>query len=122
KLDAIAKDEKRSEADRKLARELRGKFGIANARVAYNAFAEVFSGARWAKLEAAGARVQRPLWASTSTKDPAYPDLYYIEALIAPQSVNTIPPEPFVAYRDHGKPEVRILDDLLGARATFAGL
>jgi transaldolase len=122
KLDAIAKDEKRSAGDRKLAQDLRGKFGIANARVAYNAYAGVFSGDRFARLFAAGAQVQRPLWASTSTKDPAYPDLYYVEALIAPETVNTVPPETFKAYRDHGDPQVRILDDLGVARATFDGL
>jgi transaldolase len=122
KLDAIAKDDQRADADRKLAKELRGKFGIANARVAYEAFEEVFGGERFAKLAAKGVRVQRPLWASTSTKDPAYPDLYYVEALIAPQSVNTVPPETFKAYRDHGDPKVRIHDDLPGAHQTFAGL
>ncbi len=66
--------------------------------------------------------MQRPLWASTSTKDPAYPDLYYVEALIAPDSVDTIPPETLEAYRDHGDPKVRIHDDLAGAREVFAGL
>ena len=58
--------------------------------------------------------MQRPLWASTSTKDPAYPDLYYVEALIAPDSVDTMPPETFEAYRDHGDPQVRIREDLAG--------
>ena len=61
-----------------------------------------------------GARLQRPLWASTSTKDPAYPDLYYVEALVAPDTVDTMPPETFEAYRDHGDPKVRIHDDLDG--------
>jgi transaldolase len=118
KLDAIGKDEKRSEADKKLARELRGKFGIANAQVAYLAFEEVFGSERFQKLQAKGVHVQRPLWASTSTKDPAYPDLYYIEALIAPESVNTVPPETFTAYRDHGDPKVRIHDDIDAAKAA----
>jgi transaldolase/transaldolase/glucose-6-phosphate isomerase len=66
--------------------------------------------------------VQRPLWASTSTKDPAYPDLYYVEALIAPESVDTLPPETLEAYRDHGDPKVRIADDLADARRVFEGL
>ncbi len=58
--------------------------------------------------------MQRPLWASTSTKDPSLPDLYYVEALVAPDSVDTMPPETFEAYRDHGDPQVRIRDDLAG--------
>jgi transaldolase len=122
KLDAIAQDEQRSEADRKLAKDLRSKVAIANARVAYEAFEEVFAGERWKKLAEKGVRVQRPLWASTSTKDPALPDLYYVEALVAPQSVDTVPPETFTAYRDHGDPKVRIHDDLDAAHAAFAGL
>jgi transaldolase/transaldolase/glucose-6-phosphate isomerase len=67
-------------------------------------------------------RHQRPLWASTSTKDPAYPDLYYVEALVAPDSVNTMPPETFEAYRDHGNPKVRIHDDLPAAHSVFRSL
>ncbi len=122
KLDAIAKDEKRSDADKKLAQEIRSKIAIANARIAYQAFEEVFGSERFQKLAAKGVRVQRPLWASTSTKDPALPDLYYVEALVAPQSVNTVPPETFTAYRDHGAPKVRIHDDLDAAHAAFAGL
>jgi transaldolase len=122
KLDAIGKDEKRSDADKKLAKDLRSKIAIANARIAYQAFEEVFGSERFKKLAAKGVRVQRPLWASTSTKDPALPDLYYVEALVAAQSVNTVPPETFTAYRDHGDPKVRIHDDLETAHAAFAGL
>ncbi len=76
----------------------------------------------FARLASKGVAVQRPLWASTSTKDPAYPDLYYVEALIAPQSVDTMPPETFEAYRDHGNPQVRIRDDRAGAYAVLRGL
>jgi len=72
--------------------------------------------------KAKGARVQRPLWASTSTKDKTLPDVYYVEALIAPDSVNTMPPETFEAYRDHGDPKVRIHDDLDGAHAALSAL
>jgi transaldolase len=108
-----------SEARRRLARELRGKLAIANARLAYQAFLEVFRGPRFAVLKARGAAVQRPLWASTSTKDPAYPELYYAEALAAPESVDTMPPETLEAYRAGGDPKVRIEDDLPAARATF---
>jgi transaldolase len=122
KLDAIARDAGRADRERQRARELRGKVAIANARIAYQAFEEVFRGARFARLKEKGVRHQRPLWASTSTKDPAYPDLYYVEALVAPDSVNTMPPETFEAYRDHGDPKVRIHDDLPAANAVFQGL
>ena len=104
------------------AKAIRGKAGIANARVAYEAFEEVFAGPRFAALKAKGANLQRPLWASTSTKDPKLPDVYYVEALIAPDSVDTVPPETFDAYRDHGNPQVRIRDDREGAHALFRTL
>jgi transaldolase len=122
KLDAIAKAGDRSEADRSKAKALRGKVAIANARLAYQAFREVFESERFRKLAAHGVAVQRPLWASTSTKDPAYPDLYYVEALVGADTVDTIPPETFAAYKDHGDPKVRIEEDLPGARAAFAGI
>ncbi|HKF45076.1 MAG TPA: transaldolase [Thermoanaerobaculia bacterium] len=118
KLDAKARDAK-SDAEREEAKRLRGKLGIANARVAYEAFEEVCRGSRFQELKKSGVAVQRPLWASTSTKDPAYPDLYYVEALIAPETVDTLPPETFEAYRDHGDPKVRIHDDLAGAHEVF---
>jgi transaldolase len=111
-----------AEARRQQAADLRGKTAIANARVAYRAYEEVFSGDRFARLREKNAARQRPLWASTSTKDPAYPDVYYVEALIAPCSVNTIPRETFDAYRDHGNPRIRIHDDLDRAQAVLAGL
>jgi transaldolase len=88
--------------------DLRSQAAIANARAAYQTFEEAFSADRWEALLAHGAQVQRPLWASTSTKDPALPDTFYVEALIAPQTVNTLPPDTFRAYRDHGQPAVRI--------------
>jgi transaldolase len=125
KLDAIAGAAaagSRPERQRQMARELRGKTAIANARLAYRAFEEVFSGERFARLREHGARRQRPLWASTSTKDPAYPDLYYVEALVAPDSVDTIPRETFEAYKDHGNPRVRIHDDLDRAQDVLDGL
>jgi transaldolase len=121
KLDRITKDDA-GENRGKAARELRGKAAIANARLAYQAFEEVFRSGRFRALEGKGARLQRPLWASTSTKDPAYPDLYYVEALVAPHTVDTMPPETFDAYRDHGDPKVRIHDDLDSARDVFRRL
>jgi transaldolase len=120
KLDALAKSGVGKDSAEILA--LRGKLGIANARVAYEAFEGTFGTARFRALASKGVALQRPLWASTSTKDPAFPDLYYVEALIAPQSVDTMPPETFEAYRDHGNPEVRIREDLPGAHAVFRRL
>jgi transaldolase len=83
---------------------LRGKAAVANAVVAYQAFLETFSGPRWEALEQAGAKVQRPLWASTSTKNPEYSDVLYVEGLVGPNTVNTMPQNTLDAYRDHGDP------------------
>jgi transaldolase len=101
---------------------LRGTAAIANACAAYAVFERAFRGGRWEQLAAAGARVQRPLWASTSTKDPRYPDVYYVEALVAPHTVNTLPPATFEAYRDHGRPEVRIGEGMARAPGRLAAL
>ena len=120
-LDRIV-TERNAEPKSALARKLRGKFAIANARIAYQAFREVFSTARFRALANRGARLQRPLWASTSAKDPVYPALYYVEALVAPDSVDTMPPETLAAYRDHGDPRVRIDQDLSEAHAAFRRL
>jgi transaldolase len=122
KIDAKAKDDASSPQDRELARKLRGRLGIANARIAYAAFEETVRAPQFAELKNRGVALQRPLWASTSTKDPAYPDLYYVEALVAPDSVDTVPPETLEAYRDHGDPKVRIHEDLAGAGDVFRGL
>lgn len=82
---------------------LRGKLGLANSKLVYKAFkSEIFTGERWEKLASQGARVQRPLWASTSTKNPAYPDLLYVDNLIGPNTINTLPPETLDALMDHG--------------------
>ena len=83
------------------ASQLKGKAGLANARLAYQVFEEAFSTERWKTLEAAGARVQRPLWASTGTKDPAYPDTLYVTGLVAPHTVNTMPEKTLEATFDH---------------------
>ena len=82
---------------------LRGRVAVANARFAYRRFKEIFSGPRWEKLAAAGARVQRPLWGSTGTKNPAYSDVLYVEELIAPHTVNTMPEATLRAFLDHGR-------------------
>jgi transaldolase len=85
------------------AERLLGKCAIANARIAYRRFKELTSSGRWRALESAGARPQRLLWASTSTKNPAYDDLMYVEPLIGPQTINTLPRETIAAFADHGK-------------------
>ena len=91
---------------------LKGQAAIANAKLAYARFQRRFGDARYAALAEHGARRQRPLWASTSTKNPAYPDIYYVEALVGPDSVDTMPPATIEAYKDHGHPEVRVNRDL----------
>jgi len=80
----------------------RGTAAVANARLAYRIYGEIFSGPEFVELRAAGARVQRPLWASTSTKNPAYPDVLYVDGLIGPDTVNTMPRETIDAFLDHG--------------------
>ena len=94
---------------------LRGTAAIANACMAYRLFEESLDRPQWKRLAESGAQPQRPLWASTSTKDPRYPDTYYVEALIAPRTVNTLPPETLIAYRDHGNPAVRIQEGVAAA-------
>lgn len=101
---------------------LRGKVAIANACAAYRLFEWSLSAPRWDRLAKAGARPQRPLWASTSTKDPRYPDVHYVEPLVAPRTVNTMPPETFAAYRDHGEPAVRIQEGVAAAPAQLKTL
>ena len=104
------------------ASSLRGRIAIANAAAAYRLFEWSLGTPRWARLAKAGARPQRPLWASTGTKDPRYPDTYYVEALVAPRTVNTLPPETFAAYRDHGRPAVRIREAITAATAELKAL
>jgi len=102
---------------------LRGLAAIANAKLAYHAFEETFTTARFASLKAKhGARVQRPLWASTSTKNPAYPDTIYVDNLIGPDTVNTIPPATLEAFRDHGLAEVTLTRGLADAKSALAQL
>jgi transaldolase len=103
-------------------RELLGKAAVANAKLAYAQFQEKFAGARWQALSTAGAQLQRPLWASTSTKNPAYPDLLYVEPLIGPHTVNTMPVKTLDAFRDHGVVANRVTQGLAGQRMVFANL
>ncbi len=119
RLEKLAQQEPAQSAEYKA---LQGKAAVANSKLAYRQFEEVFSGPRWERLAAAGARVQRPLWASTSTKNPAYPDLIYVDTLIGPHTVNTMPPQTLKAFADHGTPARTVDQDLDGARAVLAAL
>jgi transaldolase len=94
------------------ANELTGKIAIANSKLVYQRFKELFSGERWERLAAKGARVQRPLWASTSTKNPSLPDTLYVDTLIGPDTVNTVPPETLNAFLDHGTVAVTVEDNI----------
>ena len=100
---------------------LRGKIAIANAKVVYRRFQEIFTGDEFASLRRRGARVQRPLWASTSTKNRAYSDVLYVEELIGPDTVNTLPPDTLAAFRDHGhvRGDTVLGDWLRGGKPVF---
>jgi transaldolase len=102
--------------------ELRGKAAVANAKLAYAAFQEIFSGERWERLGAAGANVQRPLWGSTSTKNPDYPDTLYVDELIGPDTVNTMPDATIEAARDHAAPARTVDRDVDAARELMGEL
>ncbi len=101
---------------------LRGTAAVAGTKLIYQRFKEIFGGDRFKALAAKGARVQRPLWASTGTKNPAYSDIKYVQELIGPDTVNTMPPATMDAYRDHGQPRATIEEDLAGARAIVRSL
>lgn len=113
RLDAIGTDD---------ALGLRGRAAVAQGKLAYQLFVEVFSGPRWEALAARGARVQRPLWASTSTKNPAYPDTLYVDELIGPDTVNTLPDTTLDAFADHGTLARRVDADVEAARAVWDAL
>jgi transaldolase/glucose-6-phosphate isomerase len=109
-------------SEAQIAKELLGKIAIANARLAYQEFRKVFESERFSKLLTKGARLQRPLWASTSTKNPAYPDTMYVDELIGIHTVNTVPPQTLEAFRDHGKVKLTIEKDLEAAKKAFSDL
>jgi transaldolase len=113
-----------TEADKRLDAlgghdELKGKLAVANARLAYQSYKRLFAGPRWEYLESKGATPQRVLWASTSVKNPGYPDTMYVEELIGPDTVNTMPEETIDAYQDHGRPRARLEAQLDHARRLF---
>jgi len=115
-----------TEADRRLAevgrKNLQGRLAVDNAKLAYRHYLEVFSGARWEALAAAGARPQRCLWASTSTKNPAYRDVLYVEELIGPATVNTMPFETIAAFQDHGVSRETLTEGVDEAQALLGEL
>jgi transaldolase len=112
-----------SETDRRLRElgreDLKGRLGIANAKLAYQQYKEIFDSARWGRLAALGATKQRCLWASTSAKDPAYRDTLYVEELIGPETISTMPEETIRAFQDHGRVESRLESDLREAQHLF---
>jgi transaldolase/glucose-6-phosphate isomerase len=109
-------------AERERLRRLVGKAGIANSREAYAHWKRLHSGPRWEALAGAGARVQRCLWASTSTKDPRFPDTMYVEELIGPDTIDTVPPATLAAFREHGEVRRSLDENLDGARAQLREL
>jgi transaldolase len=116
-----------TEADRRLQevdapKELQGKLASANAKLAYAHYLEAFSGPRWEFLAGKGATPQRVLWASTSVKNPAYPDVMYVEELLGPDTVNTMPEETIKAYQDHGDPQPRLQSGLDEAKVVLEQL
>jgi transaldolase len=124
KIDAQL-EAKMEAANGEMRRELQGQLGraaIASSKLAYELFTQLHSGPRWDALRAAGASVQRPLWASTSTKNPSYRDTLYVEELIGPATVNTMPLATFEAFRDHGRVELTLQRDVEGARRVLDDL
>jgi transaldolase/glucose-6-phosphate isomerase len=124
-VDSLAGDQIKKESDPARKAKLHwilGKVAIANGKLTYEAYERIFSSPRWKALAAKGAQTQRVLWASTSTKNPNYRDVIYIEELIGPDTVNTVPPATLDAFRDHGKPRQSLTEDLDGARKTMADL
>jgi transaldolase len=119
RLDALVKA---ATCDANHADLLRGKAAIANAKLAYRLFRECFAGPRWEALAANGAQLQRPLWASTSTKNPAYRDVLYVEQLIGPDTVNTMPPATLDAFRDHGVMARTVDSDVNSAERVISDL
>ena len=110
------------ELEKKGAKTFVGKIAIANCKLAYAEYRGILGRPRWRELAAKGARPQRVLWASTSTKNPAYPDTLYVDELIGPDTVNTLPPETLKAFIDHGRPSESLTRDLEGARAQVRRL
>jgi len=110
------------DTQKKLLEAVRSKVAIANAKLAYERYLRIFSGPRWDALAAKGAQTQRVLWASTSTKNPKLRDVLYVEELIGKDTVNTIPPATYDAFKDHGRPRASLTEDVEGARRVMTDL
>ena len=124
-VDSLAADKLKTESDpacKTKLQSIQGKVAIANGKLTYEAYQRIFSTPRWKALAAKGAQTQRVLWASTSTKNKNYRDVIYVEELIGPDTVNTLPPATLEAFRDHGKPRQSLTEDLDGARKTMSDL
>jgi transaldolase len=123
--DTIINDKLKQSKDPKeqeLLKSLLGKVAIANGKLAYQRYLKIFSGDRWKKLAAQGAQTQRVLWASTGTKNPSYSDVMYVDELIGPDTVNTIPPATLDAFRDHGRPRATLTENMPAAEQTMQSL
>ena len=124
-VDSIIDDKLKATTDpgkQALLKSLKGKVAIANGKLTYQRYQHIFSGPRWQTLASKGAQTQRVLWASTSTKNPAYSDVMYVEELIGPDTVNTMPPATIDAFRDHGKLRKSLTEDVPGAKKVMDDL
>jgi transaldolase/glucose-6-phosphate isomerase len=124
-IDSMINDRLKSESDsaeQALLKSLSGKVAIANGKLTYQRYQSIFSGPRWQALAAKGAQTQRVLWASTSTKNPEYRDVMYVEELIGPDTVDTMPPATIDAFRDHGRLRNSLTEDLPGAKKVMDDL
>ena len=124
-IDSLLNDKLKATTDagqHSLLTSLLGKVAIANGKLTYQKYQKIFSGPRWQALAAKGAQTQRVLWASTSTKNPNYRDVIYIEELIGPDTVNTMPPATIDAFRDHGQLRNALMEDIAGAQKVMDDL
>lgn len=120
-VEARLKSEK-DETMRQKLQSIEGKVAIANGKLAYQSYEQIFSGERWKQLATRGARTQRVLWASTSTKNPKFSDVLYVEEMIGPDTVNTVPPNTFESFRDHGRPRATLTEGIDAAKAVMSTL
>jgi transaldolase/glucose-6-phosphate isomerase len=124
-IDSLVEDKLKATTDpaqQAVLKSILGKVAIANGKLTYKSYQQIFSGPRWQALAAKGAQTQRVLWASTSTKNPAYRDVVYVEELIGPDTVNTMPPATIDAFRDHGKLRNSLTEDVAGASKVMKDL
>ena len=124
-VDSIAESKRKASkdaAEQQKLKNIEGKVAVANGKLAYQSYQRIFGSDLWKKLAARDAKTQRVLWASTSTKNPNYNDVMYVEELIGPETVNTMPPNTLEAYRDHGKPRTSLTEDIPGAERTMKEL